>query len=216
VKNVAVKIGYDILEIEGQGQVWDKSSKVLHSINGKVEAELPFQFAMKYPVTWIKEKQCDNNGVKCIEAIVYRIDLGEGNKVLITQKWGVIKIAVTVYDMNKFHNTVGIMGHFNKQGFLARDGIHKMTDFNQFGQEWQVLQSEPMIFNERRAPQHPEQCNLPTDTTRRRLGEDSALLQMALEACVGVEEASREFCIFDVFAAGTGEAASMYYTAYIG
>ena len=103
------------------------------------------------------------------------------------------------------------MGHFNKQGFLARDGSSKIADFNQFGQEWQGLQSEPLIFNERRAPQHPEQCTLPTATTKRRLGEDAALHQMALEACAGVEEVSREFCIFDVVAAETGEVASWKY-----
>jgi len=216
VKSAAVKIGHDILEIEGKGQVWDKSADAVHSINGEVNAELPFQFAMKFPVTRLKEKQCDTNGAKCIEAIVYKIDLGEGNNILITQKWGVIKVSVTANDKKKFHDTVGLMGHFNKPGFLARDGIHKMTDFNQFGQEWQVLQSEPMIFNERRAPQHPEQCTLPTVTTKRRLGEDSAIRQLAEKACSGVEEASKEFCIFDVVAAETEEAASTYYTAYVG
>jgi hypothetical protein len=108
------------------------------------------------------------------------------------------------------------MGHYNKPGFLARFGVHKMTDFNQFGQEWQVLHSEPMIFNERRAPQHPEQCSLPTVTAKRRLHEDTALYQVAEEACAGVEKASREFCIFGVTAAGTEDAASTYYTAYVG
>jgi hypothetical protein len=39
---------------------------------------------------------------------------------------------------------------------------------------------------------------------------------MAEEACAGVEEASKEFCIFDVIAAGTEEAASTYYNAYVG
>jgi hypothetical protein len=73
-----------------------------------------------------------------------------------------------------------------------------------------------MIFNERRSPQHPEKCTLPTATTKRRLGEDAALFQMAGEACAGVEETSREFCIFDVVAAETGEAASTYFTAYVG
>jgi hypothetical protein len=54
------------------------------------------------------------------------------------------------------------MGHFNKPGFSAHDGICKTTNFNQFGREWQVLESESMIFNERCAPQHPEQCTHPT------------------------------------------------------
>jgi hypothetical protein len=157
---------------------------------------------MRFPVTRLKEKRCNTNGTKCIEDIVHKIELGDSDNILVTQKWGVIKVSVTANDKNKFHDTVGIMGHFNKPGFLARDGIHKITDFNQFGQEWQLLLSEPMIFNERRAPQHPEQCNLPTVTTKRRLGEDTALYQMAEEACAGVEEASKEFCIFDVTAAG--------------
>jgi len=216
VKNVAIKIGHDILEIEGQGQVWNKRANAVHSINRKINAELPFLLGTKFPVTRLKEKQCDTNRAKCIEAIVYKIVLGDGDNILITQKWGVIKVGVTVKDGNKFHNTVGIMGHLNKAGFLARDGIHKMRDINQFGQEWQVLQSEPMIFKERRAPQHPEQCTLPSITTKRRLGEEIALYQTAVEACAGVEEASRDFCIFDVTAVGTEEAASTYYTAYDG
>jgi len=216
VKNVAVKIGNDILEIEGQGQVWDTSANAVYSINGNVNAELPFLFAAKFPVKRLKERQCDTNGATCIEAIVYNIDLGHGDNILITQKRGVIKVGVTANDKNKFHNTVGIIGHFNQPGFLARDGIHKMTDFNQFGQEWQVLQSEPMIFNERRAPQHPEPRTLPTVTsTKRRLG-DSALHQKAEEACAGVDEASRMLCIFDVTATGTEAAASTYYTANVG
>lgn len=216
VKNAAVKIGNDILEIEGKGQVWDKSADAVHIINGEVNADLPLLLATKFPVTKIEEKQCDTHGGKCIEAIVYKIDLGGGNNILITQKWGVIKVSVTANDKDKFQDSIGLMGHFDKPGFLGRDGIHKITDFNQFGQEWQVLQSEPMIFNERRAPQHPEQCTLPTLTTKRRLGEDAALFHMAEEACAGVEEASKEFCIFDVTAAGTKEAASTYFTAYVG
>jgi hypothetical protein len=216
VKNAAVKIGNDILEIEGRGQVWDKSADAVHIVNGEVNADLPLLFATKFPVTRMKEKQCDTKGAKCIEAIVYKIDLGDGDNILITQKWGVIKVSVTAIDKNKFHDSVGLMGHFDKPGFLARDGVHKMTNFNEFGQEWQVLQSEPMIFNERRAPQHPEQCTLPIVTTKRRLREDSALHEMAEEACTGVEEASRVFCVYDVIAAGTAEAASTYYTAYAG
>jgi hypothetical protein len=216
VKNAAVKIGNDIVEIEGKGKVWDKSADAVHSINGLANVGLPYQLAGKFLFTRLQEKQCDTNGAKCVEAIVYKIDLGDDDTVLITQKWGVIKVSVTANNKNEFHDTVGLMGHFNKPGFLARDGVHKITDFNQFGQEWQVLQSEPMIFNERRGPQHPEHCRLPVVSTKRRLGEDSALHQMALDACAGVEDASKEFCLLDVTAAGRVEAASTYYTAYVG
>jgi hypothetical protein len=112
-----VKIGIDILEIEGKGQVWDKSADTVHSINGEVNAEQPFQFAMKYPVTRLKEKHCDTKGATCIKAVVYKIDLGDGDNILIMQKWGVLKVDVTVNDVDKFLDTVGLMGHFNKPGF---------------------------------------------------------------------------------------------------
>jgi hypothetical protein len=42
--------------------LWDKSADVAHSINGTVNAELPFQFVMRYPVTRLKEVHCDTNG----------------------------------------------------------------------------------------------------------------------------------------------------------
>jgi hypothetical protein len=64
VKNATVKIGQDTLEIEGQGQVCDKSANAIHIINGKVNAESPFQFGMKLPVTKLKEKQCSTGGAK--------------------------------------------------------------------------------------------------------------------------------------------------------
>jgi len=55
VKNAAVKIGNDILEIEGKGQVWDKSADAVHIINGEVNADLPLLLATKFPVTKIEE-----------------------------------------------------------------------------------------------------------------------------------------------------------------
>ncbi len=75
MKNAAVKIGNDIVEIEGKGQVWDKSTDAVHSINGVVNAGLPYPLAGKFPLTRLQEKQCNNNGAKCVEAIVYKIDL---------------------------------------------------------------------------------------------------------------------------------------------
>jgi hypothetical protein len=218
VKFAAIKIGNDVLEVQGQGEVWDKSAAAVHYVNGELNAELPFKLSGKYPVIRVQEKQCSVDKSKCVEAIIYKVDLFEAGSIQVTQKWGVLRVGVTVGGSNDFEGSVGLMGHLSEPGFWARDGITKFKDvnINQFGQEWQVQESEPMIFNERRAPQHPEQCLLPTVSTKRRLGEDSALHQMALDACAGVEEASKEFCLLDVTAAGRVEAASTYYTAYVG
>jgi len=218
VKFAAIKIGNDVLEVQGQGKFLDKSAVAVHYINGNLNAELPFELSGKYPVIRLQEKQCSTDESNCVEAIIYKIDLFKGSSIKLTQQWGVIRLGVTVGGSNDFDGSVGLMGHFNKPGFWARDSLAQFTEvnINQFGQEWQVQESEPMIFNERHAPQHPEQCRLPTVSTKRRLRKDSVLHQMALDACAGVEEASKEFCIFDVTATGRVEAASTYYTAYVG
>jgi hypothetical protein len=216
VKNAAIKIGKDVVEIEGRGEVWDKSADSIHFINGKMNATLPFQLSGKYPFTRFQEKRCNTDGSNCIEAVVYQIDVGNGESIQVTQKWGVIHVSVSAKGSTCFGNSTGIMGHFSKPGLIARDGISQITDQNQFGQEWQVLPTEPMLFQERRAPQNPEQCILPMVSTHRRLGEEAALHQMAEEACAAVEESSKGFCIFDVIAAGMAEAASMYFNAYVG
>jgi hypothetical protein len=216
VKNAAIKIGDDILEVEGRGKVWDKTADAVHFINGKINAEMPLQLAMKYPVERLEEKHCDTTGEKCSDAVVYKISLEDGDKILITQEWGVLRVGFIVSSFHNFRDAVGIMGHFSKPGYLARDGIIIYTDLNKFGQEWQVLEEEPMIFTERRAPQHPEQCILPATLTMRRLRMDSSVHQMAEDACAGVEVASKEFCIMDVTLSGRAEAATFYFKAYVG
>jgi hypothetical protein len=218
VKLAAIKIGNDVLEVQGQGEVWDTSAAAVHYINGELNAELPFKLSGKYPVIRVQETHCSTDESKCVEAIIYKIDLFEGGSIQVTLKWGVLRLGVTVGGSNDFDGTVGLIGHLSEPGFWARDSISKFTEvnINQFGQEWQVQESEPMIFNERRIPQHPEQCRLPVVSTKRRLKKDPALHQMALDACAGVEESSKAFCLLDVTASGRVEAASIYYTAYAG
>jgi hypothetical protein len=50
----------------------------------------------------------------------------------------------------------------------------------------------------------------PTRKHWRHLGKDPALHHMAERACTGIEEASKDFGVFDVTAAGTEEGASTY------
>jgi hypothetical protein len=167
VKNAAIKIVKDVVEIEDRGKVWDKKADAVHFLNGELAAALSF-------------------------------------------------VSVSAKDSTNFSNNDGTMGHFSKPGLLTHNGISKFPDQNEFGQQWQVLHTEPMLFKERRAPQHPAQCLLPTVSTHRRLGEDAALHQIAQEAHAGVEESSKEFCIFDVTETGMAEAASTYFNAYVG
>lgn len=56
VKNVAIKIGKDVVEIEDRGKVWDKKADAVHLLNGELAAALSFHISGKYPLARVQEK----------------------------------------------------------------------------------------------------------------------------------------------------------------
>jgi hypothetical protein len=92
------------------------------------------------------------------------------------------------------------MGHlFSHDGKTVRD------DLNAYGQEWQVLSTEPTLFQTARFPQHPRVCTLPPPVelsrARRHLSESSIEELAAEKACAHLGE-GKDDCIFDVFVTG--------------
>jgi hypothetical protein len=85
---------------------------------------------------------------------------------------------------------------------IARDGTTVLDDHNAFSQEeWQVLDTEPSLFQTARLPQYPLECTMPTPVKasqlRRRLLESSVDELAAEKACTHWGE-SKEDCVFDV------------------
>ena len=104
-----------------------------------------------------------------------------------------------------FGKSVGLMGDFRKGRRFARDGKTVLDDANAFGQEWQVLESEPKLFQTLRFPQHPKMCTMPTPVQasqlRRRLSESSVDELAAEKACEHWGE-GKDDCVFDVLTTG--------------
>jgi hypothetical protein len=95
---------------------------------------------------------------------------------------------------------------------VARDGKAVMNDANAFGQEWQVLDTEPSLFHTVRLPQHPKQvCTLPTpkqaSQLRRRLSEPSSVDHLAAEKACEHWGEGKDDCVFDVLTTGDLEMA---------
>ena len=81
-----------------------------------------------------------------------------------------------------------------------------ISDPNEFGNEWQVLDTEPMLFQTVRAPQYPAKCIMPSATkTSRRLGESIAE-KVAMKACEHWGD-QKDQCVYDVMALGDLEIA---------
>merc|ERR1711862_1024796 len=87
---------------------------------------------------------------------------------------------------------------------LGRDGSTAMDDFTEFGDEWQVLPSEPRLFHEFENPQFPELCIKPEDPRgerRRRLAESSISIEQAEAACKSLADPlSIKDCVYDILA----------------
>jgi hypothetical protein len=189
MSSAALRIGTDVLEV---------ASKGVYYLNGVAGANMPNEIS-GFSVTHTQpsddlhvfDVKLYNNGHERIKIKTYR----DFVSVWVEKGKGI-----------HFGDSVGLMGDFSMGQMLARDGKTVIDDPNVFGQEWQVLDREPTLFQTVRFPQqHPQVCTLPTpkqtSALRRRLSESTVDDLAAEEACAQWGE-GMEACIYDVFATG--------------
>ena len=193
IKTAAIRIGGDILEVEGSIPGEDGLAKRHYYINFEYRGELDTLGG--FPVV-INPR---NN--------VYTIDLDSayaGVKIEIKTFKEFVSVKIIGATNESFGNAVGIIGDFNTGKTLARDGSTVLDDFNDLGLEWQVLPSDGKLFHEVAQPQFPELCYLPEDPRGeriRRLAESDITEEAAEEACAGLkDELDRKDCIYDILA----------------
>jgi len=195
IKTVAIKIGNDILEIEGSADAEDNMSRywINYEYQGELEEFAGFPVTQKFPVVDKRE---------------YIIDLsskypGHSIKVALYKEFIRVKFGKT--SKEAFGKTVGLLGDYETGKTLARDGTTIMHDFTEFGDEWQVLPSDPRLFHESTYPQFPELCVKPEDPRgerQRRLDESAISIEQAEEACAKTLEdpLSIKDCVYDILA----------------
>ena len=191
-ESAAIRIGDDVLEVSSWGQ---------YMLNSISNADLP---AMVGPFT-VEHTQMNEN------QHLFNIQIHEGQRIQIKTFKDWVSVKVDGADKKNFGNSKGLMGEFRTGRMLARDNSTILEDPIQFGNEWQVLESEPSLFQAYRDPQHPKQkCIMPEPkaSTQRRLGESIA--QEAAEAACTAhlnDEKLIDMCIYDVMASGDLEMA---------
>ena len=144
---------------------------------------------------------------------IFDVVLGTNENITISTFKDLVSVKIKGGSHDHFGASVGIMGTFGGE-LLARNGSVVNTDqtaINAFGQDWQVREDEPMLFESVRAPQAPyEKCRLPSMASmeQRRLGEGSVTKEAAEKACAHlIGEDRKEACIFDCMAVGDIEIA---------
>ncbi|CAJ1954203.1 unnamed protein product [Cylindrotheca closterium] len=193
IRSAAIRIGDDILEVEGSVDNEDGIDKRHHWINFEYSGEI--QDLGGYPVT-ISPR---NNK--------YTIDLDKdysGLKIEIKTFKEFVGVKIIGATEESFGNAVGITGDFNTGNTYARDGSTVLHDFNELGLEWQVLPSDGKLFHEIAKPQFPELCYLPEDPRgerARRLAESDITEEAAEAACAGLkDDFDRKGCVYDILA----------------
>jgi hypothetical protein len=187
----ALRIGTDILEVASQG---------VYYLNGEAGADLPNTIS-GYTVSHTQPNDHQH---------VFDVDLGDDEHILIKVFKDFVSVMFDSARFKHFGDSVGIMGGFEKGRMLARNGGTVLDDPNEFGQEWQVLDSEPKLFQTNRLPQHPQVCAMPppklVSQVRRRLSESTTDEVAAEKACAHWSK-GKDDCIFDVLATGDLEMA---------
>ncbi|CAJ1948535.1 unnamed protein product [Cylindrotheca closterium] len=193
IKTVAINIGNDILEIEGSANVEDAEAHYWFNLEyqGELDTFAGFPVTQKLPSVYKRH---------------YSIDLsskypGASIDILLYKEFVRVQFKG---DESVYGNTVGLLGDAKTGKTLARDGATEMNNFVDFGDEWQVLPSEPMLFHKTAHPQFPELCVKPEDPRgqrKRRLGESNISIEQAEAACATLKDPlTIKDCVYDILA----------------
>ena len=141
-ESAAVRIGNDILEVQGKGKDDKSEDKANHLINGKANAKLPafiggYTVTMRSPAPHIRH---------------YVVRLGDGEKIYIKTFDEFVWVEVKRHRYADFIGSDGILGSYENGHMVARDGKTIITNPNAFGQEWQVRDTDPEVVSFSRRP----------------------------------------------------------------
>jgi hypothetical protein len=210
IRSAAIRIGDDILEIEGSADPVLTEANNHYWINVEYQGELTTLggFPVKYHLNglsntkrWMSSKYPHQKIERWFE-----IDLSSkypGQKIVISTFREFVRVDFENGSDESFGNAVGMLGDFRTGKTLARDGDTELDDFVMLGNEWQVLPHENMLFHDISKPQFPEKCIDPKHPKgeRRRLGESSITEEQAEAACAFIEDPlDRMDCVYDVLA----------------
>jgi len=194
IKSAAIRIGDDILEVQGTADPEDRGTHFWINFQYNAEATAIGGF----PLSVINNSPHKRR---------FEIDLNSrfpGQKIVISTYREFVKVDFVNGSSESFGKSVGVLGDFNTGKTLARDGVTELYDYSELGNEWQVQPSEGMLFKDVRQPQFPRKCLLPEDPQgqrRRRLDESSVSVEQAEAACASLPTMlDRKDCVYDILA----------------
>jgi hypothetical protein len=204
VSRVVVQIGSDRLELQGgftTRRFWHNGHALPTRKITKVNGVLPIRVGGN-EVHYLTQKDHVSWKVS--------IHLPDGQFVSVRTIKDWMRVDIENPTADNFGTSLGLMGSFDGDAMLARDGATIMEDPTEFGQHWQV-QGES-LFLSAEGPQYPEACAMPQAdrSVKRLLAEGTLTYEDAEAACAHLHQDEREDCIYDVIASSDMEMAGAY------
>lgn len=195
IHKAAIRIGDDILEIEGSPDLEDRDTHYWYNFQYQGDATSIGGFPLKI----------SSNGV---QKRFFEIDLSSkfpGQKIVLSTFREFVSVDFRGTTEEAFGNTSGMLGDYKTGKTLARDGATVMHDFNELGNEWQLLPADDLLFHDKAEPQFPKRCLVPEDPQgqrRRRLDESSISVEAAEAACSKALSNKLDIkdCVYDILA----------------
>lgn len=193
IEKVALQIGDDVLEFDNDVENF--------LINGaKVEKDRKHHKTMLGD--YVVRRDPKAISVRLADGTGPHQHTGAGKIDFHMRKNGFPAIIVDAGHSDIFKGSLGLLGEWGTGRKVARDGKTVIElehgDATAFALEWQVRDTEPMLFKDSRFPQYPTVCTPPAKMLGDRLGS-SSFRKEAEEACAHWKE-DKEDCIFDVMA----------------
>lgn len=121
------------------------------------------------------------------------VKFDERHNITMTTFKDFVNIHIHAQDLE---NSAGLMGDYKTGASVGRDRSTLFEDPVAFGQEWQVLETEPMLFAAARAPQAPlEKCRMPKQGAA---NKNVILYDAAVKVCREHAHQNVDSCIADI------------------
>jgi hypothetical protein len=134
----------------------------------------------------------------------FQVDLANGLSFVVSSTKYFMSVNLDG-DISTLTDAVGMFGEYGTGDLYGRDG-HPISDYQEYGHEWQVHPEEDgQLFMEARAPQWPQAtCNMPVaQISRRRLRANHHILyEDGKAACSASHPEDVDLCIDDVLMTG--------------
>lgn len=195
IRNAAIRIGTDIIELEGSSDSNDQSIRYWYNMEFQADNAKTLG---GFPMT-----------IRRIYSMMTKVEIDLSSKYPgVTMEMSTykefIKVEVKGATEEAFGNAVGLLGDFKTGKTLARDGVTELQDWNEFGNEWQITPTDVMLFHSTEEPQFPEMYIVPEDPRGdccRRLSELNVTMEQAEKAFSGLNDPlDIKDCIYDILA----------------